>query len=60
VQAPVDALDVTAANVASATVDAQRAKIDCAAHLNVTTDGPLKLTLADCPGGGSKSFSFAG
>jgi hypothetical protein len=57
-QAVSDALDVTATNVAGASIDAQRAKIDCAAHLNVSTDGPLKLTLADCPGGGSKTFSF--
>ena len=26
-----------------------RAQVDCKAHLNVTTDGPLKVTLADCP-----------
>jgi hypothetical protein len=59
-EAAKDAIDVTAANVARASIDARRAKIDCSAHLNVTTDGPLKLTLADCPSGGSKSFSFGG
>jgi hypothetical protein len=59
-QAVNDALDLTAGNIAHATIDAKRAKIDCTAHLNVKTDGPLKLTLADCPGGGSKTFSFAG
>src|SRR5207253_1302323 len=46
-----DALDITARNVSSVTVDAARAKVDCAAQLHVTTDGPLKVTLADCPGG---------
>ena len=54
-----DALDVTASNVARGTIDARRARVDCSAHLNVTTDGPLRLTLADCPGGGSKTFKFA-
>jgi hypothetical protein len=55
-----DALDINARNVASATIDVRRASVDCAAHLAVTSDGPLKLTLADCPGGGSKTFSFGG
>jgi hypothetical protein len=44
-----DALDITAANVASVTIDARRARVDCAAHLNVTSDGPLKVILRDCP-----------
>ena len=33
------------------TIDAARARVDCSAALNVTTDGPLKVTLTDCPGG---------
>ena len=44
-----DALDITATNVARVTIDAKRAKVDCKAQLNVTTDGPLTVTLADCP-----------
>jgi hypothetical protein len=45
-----DALDISAANVGAVTIDAKRAKVTCAATLNVTTDGPLTVTLADCPG----------
>jgi hypothetical protein len=53
-----DALDVSATDISSVTVDARRARVDCAAALHVSTDGPLKLTLSDCPGGRSKTFSF--
>src|SRR5207249_4676578 len=45
-----DALVVNATNIGSLTIDAKRAKVDCAAALAVTTDGPLTVTLADCPG----------
>jgi hypothetical protein len=60
--APVaDALDLTAHNVSKVTVDATRARVDCAAQLHVTSDGPLKVKLADCPGGAAPvTFSFAG
>jgi hypothetical protein len=44
-----DALDITATNVSQVTIDPVRAKVDCAAHLNVTSDGPLTVTLAGCP-----------
>jgi hypothetical protein len=56
-----DALDITARNIAHVTIDAARARVDCAAQLKVTSDGPLKVTLADCPGtSGIKTFTFAG
>jgi hypothetical protein len=56
-----DALDITAANVSKLTIDAARAKVDCAAQLHVSSDGPLKVTLADCPGKAAPStFSFGG
>jgi len=45
-----DALNIDATNVAHVTIDARRAKVDCKAQLNVTTDGPLTVTLADCRG----------
>ena len=45
-----DALAITATNVGSVLIDAKRAKVNCAAALAVTTDGPLTVTLADCPG----------
>jgi hypothetical protein len=53
-----NALDITATNVSQATIDAKRAKINCAAQLNVTTDGPLSVTIADCMHGESVPRSF--
>jgi hypothetical protein len=44
-----DALDIHASNVAQVTIDAARARVDCHAQLHVTSDGPLKVVLADCP-----------
>jgi predicted esterase len=51
-----DALTVTATNISAATVTPSRAKIDCNATLNVTTDGPFTLSLAGCANG---AYSFA-
>jgi hypothetical protein len=57
--APVrDGLVITASNVSKVSVDATRARVDCSAALAVTTDGPLRVTLTDCPGGGSRSHTF--
>ena len=50
--APVsDTLDVNATNIATATVNAPRAQLDCGRQivLNVKSDGPLNLTI-DCSG----------
>jgi hypothetical protein len=60
--APVsDALDITAKNVAVVTVDAARAHVSCAAQLHVSSDGPLKVKLTDCPGKAAPAtFSFGG
>jgi hypothetical protein len=56
-----DALEVAATNVAHVTIDATRARVDCAAQLHVKTDGPLKVTLSDCSGTpSSKTFTFTG
>jgi pimeloyl-ACP methyl ester carboxylesterase len=52
-----DALNISATNVAHVTIDAARAKVDCKAQLNVTTDGPLTVTLEDCHGGGRKTIT---
>jgi pimeloyl-ACP methyl ester carboxylesterase len=52
-----NALDITAANVGAVTIDAKRAKVTCAASLNVKTDGPLTVTLADCPGATSSTVT---
>jgi hypothetical protein len=54
-----DALDIDASNVSAVTIDAKRAKVNCKAQLNVTTDGPLTVTLADCKGPKSEPVSFS-
>lgn len=41
-------LDVAAENVAALTIDPARARVGCDAQLEVTTDGPLEVTLAGC------------
>jgi len=43
-----DTLDIHATNVATATIDPSRANVDCNARLNVTSDGPITVTLAGC------------
>ena len=43
-----DALDITATNLATATIDLARAGLNCSTAVNVKTDGPVKLTLAGC------------
>jgi hypothetical protein len=43
-----DRLDITAANVATVTVDPARARVDCNVVLDVHTDGPLTVNLAGC------------
>jgi hypothetical protein len=57
-EAAQDALVITATNVSRVSIDAGRARVDCSASLNVTTDGPLRVTLTDCPGGGSRVRTF--
>jgi hypothetical protein len=54
-----NALDITATNVGAVTIDAKRAKVTCAATLNVKTDGPLTVTLADCPGATSSTVTHS-
>jgi hypothetical protein len=53
-----DVLDVKAANVSQVTIDAARARVDCSAQLNVSTDGPLQVTLADCRGHRTRTLQF--
>ena len=49
-----DELHLNATNITSVTIDPQRAKIDCAAVLDVQSDGPISVTLLGC---GTKSFA---
>jgi hypothetical protein len=46
-------LDVSAINISSVTIDPGQAKVDCGATLNVTTDGPVRVTLLGC---GTRTF----
>jgi hypothetical protein len=56
--AQADHLVIDAKNVASVTIDPQRARVSCAAQLAVTTDAPLTVTLAGCRNG-KQSFGAA-
>jgi predicted esterase len=43
-----DTLDITATNIATASIDVSRAHVDCNANLNITSDGPISVTLTGC------------
>jgi hypothetical protein len=43
-----DAIDIKATNIATASIDVQRAAADCNVKLNITTDGPIAVTLPGC------------
>jgi hypothetical protein len=43
-----DAIDITATNIATASISVQRADADCNVKLNITTDGPIAVTLPGC------------
>ena len=42
-----DTLDIKATNVSQVFVDAQRARIDCNAKINLTSDGPITVTIVN-------------
>jgi hypothetical protein len=54
-----DRLDVVATNIATATVDAARARLSCAPQVNLKTDGPLNLRI-DCSKPAAKASRCAG
>ncbi|HYY21924.1 MAG TPA: hypothetical protein VE780_08595, partial [Thermoleophilaceae bacterium] len=43
-----DELDVTATNLAGATIDVRRARVSCAARVRFRSDGPIAVDLAGC------------
>ena len=43
-----DAIDITATNLATASIDVTRADVDCNVALHITSDGPLTVTLPGC------------
>lgn len=60
---PVDRLQLTATNIATATIDAARAKLDCHATLQLDTDGPITITIPGCDrtiqaGAGESTWGF--
>jgi hypothetical protein len=51
-------LDINATNIAHVSIDAKRAKVSCSAAFNVSTDGPVEVTLADCANGATVTKTF--
>jgi predicted esterase len=49
-QEKADRLSVVAGNIRSITIDVARAGVTCAADLDVSSDGPLSVTLLGCDG----------
>jgi hypothetical protein len=47
-QAASDSIDVNATNVAQAQIDVSRAHVDCNVKLNITSDGPIAISLPGC------------
>jgi hypothetical protein len=43
-----DAIDITAKNISTASISVLRAHVDCKVLLHITTDGPLTVTLPGC------------
>jgi len=43
-----DSIDITATNIATASIDVARAHVDCNVALHITSDGPLTVTLPGC------------
>jgi hypothetical protein len=43
-----DVIDVAAKNISTASINVQRAHVNCSVALHITTDGPLTVTLPGC------------
>ena len=43
-----DSITINAVNIATASIDVTRAHVDCNVRLDITTDGPLTVTLPGC------------
>jgi len=60
---PADRLELTATNLATATIDAARARLDCDATLQLNSDGPITITIPECDrtiqaGAGESTWGF--
>jgi hypothetical protein len=49
VQPKADELVISATNIGAVTIAAARAGVSCHAKLDITSDGPLHVTMSDCP-----------
>jgi hypothetical protein len=47
--AKADAIDITATNIATVTINARRARVDCHAKLHIHSDGPIRVKFIACP-----------
>ena len=47
--AKADAIDIVATNIATVTINARRAHVDCHVKLHVTSDGPIHVRVVGCP-----------
>lgn len=43
-----DSIEIRATNIATASIDVERADVDCRVSLHIHTDGPLTITLPGC------------
>ena len=43
-----DVIDLTTTNIATVSINPDRAAVDCNATINITSDGPIAVTLAGC------------
>jgi hypothetical protein len=43
-----DSITINATNIATASIDVTRARVDCDVALSITTDGPIQVTLPGC------------
>lgn len=43
-----DQIDIDATNIAKAAINVRRARVDCDAHLNLHSDGPIAVRLLGC------------
>jgi hypothetical protein len=43
-----DSITINATNIATASIDVSRARVDCNVALSITTDGPIQVTLPGC------------
>jgi C-terminal binding-module, SLH-like, of glucodextranase len=56
-RATADQVDISSTDVASATISVARARVDCSVKLDVTSNVPLKITLAGCPDTPARTFA---